>query len=271
MFFLIVVSITSALNIYKKNLYVSEIPESEWEQLQVFWDSTQAEYVQSQSKLYPFNPNFISDYKAYSIGLSIEEYNRLKDFRSKNKYVNSANEFQQVTKISDSLLMHLKPYFKFPEWTQKNNNNKFQKYNQFQKSTSEVKVKININDATKEQLMKIRGIGDKISDNILKQKEKLGAFVSFKQFYEFYGIDDDVMEQLINNFEIKYEANDLNKININDMSINQMSKFPYFNYNIAKQIVIYRSHHREIKYEDLTKINGFPIEKLEFINLYLNF
>ena len=50
--------------------------------------------------IYPFNPNFISDYKGYTLGMNIEEIDRLHRFRATNKWVNSAKEFQGVTKIS---------------------------------------------------------------------------------------------------------------------------------------------------------------------------
>ena len=35
--------------------------------------------------VYPFNPNFISAFKAYTLGLSSEEYKRFKEFRSVGK------------------------------------------------------------------------------------------------------------------------------------------------------------------------------------------
>jgi len=69
--------------------------------------------------IYPFNPNFISDYKGYTLGMSTDEIDRLHAFRKKNKFVNSPKEFQQLTHVSDSLLGIISPYFKFPEWTKK--------------------------------------------------------------------------------------------------------------------------------------------------------
>ncbi len=40
-------------------------------------------------KIYPFNPNFITDYKGYTLGLSITEIDRLHKFRKKDEFVNS--------------------------------------------------------------------------------------------------------------------------------------------------------------------------------------
>lgn len=70
-------------------------------------------------RIYPFNPNFITDFKGYTLGMSLEEIDRLHAHRSQNKFVNSAEEFQKVTQVSDSLLNTFSQYFKFPEWTQK--------------------------------------------------------------------------------------------------------------------------------------------------------
>ena len=66
-------------------------------------------------KIYPFNPNFLTDYRAYVLGLNSEEIDRFLAFRENGKYVNSAIEFQQVTQISDSLLAVIAPHFKFAE------------------------------------------------------------------------------------------------------------------------------------------------------------
>ena len=47
-------------------------------------------------KIYPFNPNFITDYKGYTLGMSSEEIDKLLQYRSDNKWVNSTKEFQNV-------------------------------------------------------------------------------------------------------------------------------------------------------------------------------
>ena len=42
--------------------------------------------------------------------MSTQEIDRLLAFRKENKFGNAAEEFQQVTKISDSLLKVISPY-----------------------------------------------------------------------------------------------------------------------------------------------------------------
>ena len=60
------------------------------------------ELEKRKPKIYPFNPNFITDYKGYQLGMSTQEIDRLMNYRSKGLFVNSSKEFQQVTKVSDS-------------------------------------------------------------------------------------------------------------------------------------------------------------------------
>ena len=79
-------------------------------------DSLKNHQLEVSVKTYPFNPNYITDYKGYTLGLSTSQLDRLFAFREGSKFVNSAKEFQTVTQVSDSLLDQSSPYFKFPEW-----------------------------------------------------------------------------------------------------------------------------------------------------------
>jgi DNA uptake protein ComE-like DNA-binding protein len=250
-----------------------ESPESEkWLSLQTEIDSLNNEKQNYVSKIYPFNPNFITDFKGYKLGMSVSEIDRLLDFRKKNKYVNSAEEFQNITKVSDSLLNVISPYFKFPDWV--NNKKEFKNFKNYSNKAFAKKEKviiIDINKATKEDLIKIYGIGEAISIRILRQKESLGAFVSMEQLKEVWGLSPEVIENLNTHFKI-LSLPDIKKIDINNASVKELSQFPYFNYQLAKQIVTFRSMNGDIKnVTDLTKIKGLSIDKANIIALYLIF
>jgi DNA uptake protein ComE-like DNA-binding protein len=250
-----------------------EYPDKQkWVSLQSEVDNAKMHAVNDKPKIYPFNPNFISDYKGYKLGMSVQEIDRLLDFRNDNKFVNSAKEFQDVTKVSDSLLNVIAPFFKFPDWV--NNKKEFKEYKYVQNSGFTKKEKIvliDINQATKEDLIKINGIGEVISLRILTQKEKLGGFVSMEQLKDVWGLSPEVILNLNTHFKIAKLPN-LNKIDVNNASIKELSQFFYFKYDLARQIVKYRSMNGDFKnIEDLIKINGFPVEKANFIALYLDF
>ena len=48
----------------------------------------------SKPEIFPFNPNYIDDFKGYSLGMSIEEIDRLHEYRMQNKWINSVDDFQ---------------------------------------------------------------------------------------------------------------------------------------------------------------------------------
>ena len=248
---------------------IESLPDTSWLAMQTVIDSLKNRPTTTKTVIYPFNPNFITDYKGYKLGMKLEEINRLFAFRKQNKYVNSAQEFQLVTGVSDSLLNVISPYFKFPDWVKQKNNPNYKTYTKFE---SEKKiVQKDINEASPEDLIKVYGIGPALSERILKQKEVLGGFVSMDQMQSIWGLSPEVIENLNKSFFLKTVPS-VKKININTLSTKELAKFPYFNYTIAKEIVTFRSMNGEIKnVEDLAKINGFPIDKIHFIALYLEF
>jgi DNA uptake protein ComE-like DNA-binding protein len=251
-----------------------------WLSLQSEIDFLKKEKYKNKPQVYLFNPNFITDYKGYKLGMSVEEIDRLMAFRKENKYVNSPEEFQQVTKISDSLLEVISPLFKFPDWVNNkkefaenkyNNNKEYKKYPEKTFPKKEKVVLVDINQATQEDLVKVYGVGEAISLRILKQREILGGFVSMEQLNEVWGLSPEVLFELNNHFKI-YTLPDFKKIAINDISLKELAQFPYFKYTLAKQIITYRSMNGDFKnIEDLANIKGFPVEKAKIISLYLEF
>lgn len=229
--------------------------------------------------IYPFNPNFISDYKGYSLGMTVAEIDRLHAFRKTGKFVHSAADFQVVTKVSDSLLAKMSPYFKFPDCVNKKQSAaKQDAYFSNEKgsgptySKEEKKVtQLDINTALEEDLVKIYGIGPSFARKLLRRRADLGAFASMDQMDDFTDFSPEAVAGLRKNFKVG-AAPDVNKINVNTASLQQLSRFPYFNRNIAKAILTRRSMNGKIAgIEELSKINEFPVDKIKIIALYLEF
>ena len=227
-----------------------------------------APFQKNTFRIYPFNPNFISDYKAYKFGMTLAEINRLRAYRQRNLYVNSAEEFQQITQVPDSILQRLRPYFKFPEWVTQAKKNSL--YGSKTKSAPPI-VKIDINQASAEDLKKIYGIGEGLSERIMQARQKLGAFVSMEQMNFIWGLRPEVIELLNKNFEVSHIPA-IHKININTCSLKELMQIPYLNYGNAKAILIYRGKNEQpLSIEDLPKIDQFPVDKINIIALYLGF
>ncbi|HET8838014.1 MAG TPA: helix-hairpin-helix domain-containing protein [Flavobacteriaceae bacterium] len=218
-------------------------------------------------KIFPFNPNFITDYKGYTLGLSVEEIDRLHAFREKGEWINSNEDFQKVTKISDSLLAKISPFFKFPDWV-KNQNNFPQKWKKDEIAELPFSQKQDLNKVTNADLEKIVGIGPAISRRIIRYRTKLNGFVNDIQLKDIYGLDYETTQRLLAEFTVKDTL--VQKISINKATVAQLSDIVYFDYEMARKIVEYRTLHDGItSFEELTKIDGFPAYQIERIQLYL--
>ena len=271
--FCLIVTTQLTYFLFAENLFAGQKPKEDlvWLSMQHEIDSLKLIVAVKKDTIYPFNPNFITDYKGYKLGLSVVEIDRLHAFRSQNKYVNSAKHFQIVTQVSDELLNKLSPHFKFPDWVTNKSANYENKYHKFLPKEKVVIVQKDINTASREDLIAVYGIGEKLADKILLEKERFGEFVSIDQMEFIWGISPEAIADLHKRFFVK-NTSSLKKIAINDLSIKELATFPYFNYTLAKEIVIYRTMNNGIKdIDDLTKIKGMPNEKLKIIALYLEF
>ena len=231
------------------------------------------EIENNEPKIYPFNPNYITDYKGYTLGMSNEEIDRLHKFRALGHWVNSPNEFQDITKVSDSLLAKISPYFKFPEWVTnpKSKTNSFKKsYPDFSQPKS-FDQKIDLNKATAIQLQKIYGIGEKLSQRIIDYRTKInGGFASDVELNEVYGLEDDVIERIKNSFTVK-SPRPITTYNLNTATRDELVLIKYIDYEIANNIIEERTLREGFNsLDDLTKVEDFPINKIEIIKLYLH-
>lgn len=226
----------------------------------------QIEREESALKIYPFNPNYITDYKGYTLGMSTDEIDRLLRFRDQGDWINSIKQFQEVTKVSDSLLNQISPYFKFPEWvTNPKQNNSYS--NNKPKTFAE---KNDLNKVTAEQLQTINGIGAYYSEQIIKLRSKfVGGFIADVQLQDVNGLTPEVIEKITNEFTVK-TSRQIQKMNLNTATVDQLVTIQHIDYEVAYNIIEQRQLREGYKsLDELTKVKDFPVNKIEIIKLYL--
>lgn len=217
-------------------------------------------------RIYPFNPNFVTDYRGYTLGMTVEEIDRLHSYRAQDKWVNSAMEFQQVTGISDSLLNIISPYFRFPDWV---TGSKPQVVNQNAAPLQATAQKQDLNAASVEDLVVVKGIGETLAGRIVNYRNRIGGFVDDIQLKDIYGLNFETRAEVLKSFTVK-NAPKVELLNLNTASVLELSNVPYINYELAREIVNYRLLHENIRsFEELAKIKEFPSEKIDRIALYL--
>lgn len=222
--------------------------------------------IEGSNKIYPFNPNFLTDYRAYILGLSSAEIDRLLAFREEGKFVNSATEFQEVTKIGDSLLAAISPYFKFSE------------YNRKEKSFVDKKgkelifkgEKKDINQVKAEELIAINGIGEKLASRILAYRNTLKGFTFSDQVREVYFLPPETADKILQQYEVKAKP-EIVKLNVNDATFKEILALPYIDYGLTKRIFNYKKTNLRINsLEELKKIDSFPLDMFDRIAVYLS-
>jgi len=205
--FLIVIIITLQLIYYFVDFSSenkTDIDTSELIQLQQHIDSLKEIKKEKEAvKIYPFNPNYITDFKGYQLGMSVEEIDKLLSYRKTGNFVNSAKEFQNVTGVNDSLLNTISTYFKFPDWVNsKKNKNSSRKLEKVNKSKQEIK---DLNLVTRKELQQINGIGEKLSKRIVEYRELLKGYSFNEQLYEVYFLDTLNANKVLNQYQVLHK------------------------------------------------------------------
>lgn len=231
-------------------------------------DSLKAISLQERApKIYPFNPNFITDYRGYTLGMTPEELDRLHQYRARDQWINSKEDFKRVTQVSDSLLAVISPYFKFPDWVT-NPKPKSNTYSGFKEKKTYAQ-KQDLNTATAEDLQQINGVGEVLSGRIIKFRNRLNGFLTDDQLFDVYGLEFSVVKRIQNEFTVKHTP-EVIKMNINKASASDMATLPFISFELAKEIVDYRwLNERFDDLEELKKVKGFPVQKFERFALYL--
>lgn len=128
-------------------------------------------------------------------------------------------------------------------------------------------VILDLNSANAEELQKVNGIGKVYSESIVKYRERLGGFSSTNQLSEIYGMNDELISKVSEQFAIQ-SATDRLKINAD--SVKTLIKHPYISYDLAWVIINYRKQNGDITgFEDLKKIKAINDSLLAKLRPYI--
>ena len=212
-----------------------------------------------KDQIYPFNPNYISLSKGYQLNLSLEEIERLHRFRNSGKFANSVAEFKAVTQVSSDWIIKHSPYFKFPEWVTSK---------KLKVKDLNVSVIKDINTATAEELIEIRGIGAVLSKRIVKYRLSIKGFDLMEQLNQVYGLDSLVISKIKSQYQILTPAK-RTKIVLAEATMEDLLRIPFLTKKEAKKIIGLRTKNKKITLKSLRNEPEFDSLKLERLALYL--
>ncbi|MGB3591652.1 MAG: helix-hairpin-helix domain-containing protein [Nonlabens sp.] len=261
---LLILIIALAVRFYIATLPSDKIVLEDTSPYQAHVDSIKKVLQRRKDTIYAFNPNFITDYRGYKLGLSVEELDRLFRFRESGKFINSKRDFKEVTGVSDRWLDSISPYFKFPDWVI--NPRKKRSFVPFKDRKI---VRTDINLASAAQLRKVYGIGPALSKRLVEERNRLNSFIAMEQIAGVYGISDSTMIQIQKHFYLNPPAG-FKKLALNTATRDQLLTIPYFNDYLVDGLIKQRRLRDGFEsWEKVMLTSRFPQEKLPLIQLYL--
>ena len=121
-----------------------------------------------------------------------------------------------------------------------------------------------LNTADTTALKTIPGIGPYFARKIVQYGERLGGYVSVDQLDEIEDFPLDAKDYLV------IENPSPRKLNINQLSLNELKRHPYINYYRAKAITDYRRLHGPIRsLDDLRLSKDFPQDIIDRLKPYV--
>ena len=207
--------------------------------------STNEKYVPIKLTPFNFNPNELDSIGFIRLGLRSKLTHTILNYRNKGGHFYNRAGFKKMYGLHEDEYKQLEEYISIPA------------SNQFQYKPKEV-VSIELNSADTMQLNKLRGIGNKLSMNIVKYRTELGGFARVEQLKEVWGISNETYDMIKGNCHVNTKA--IKKINLNEATLAEINVHPYLKGEIAKSIVNYRKEHH-YKIDNLSQI-----KEIELIN-----
>ena len=172
-----------------------------------------------------FNPNDYSLDDWMALGLSVKQSQSILNFVQRGIYSNSALEkiYVMPTEVYD--LIKDSTYYE----------KQITEFTVIKDSVVKPLSLLEINAASKEDLIELNGVGEFYAKQILKYKNELGGFVFIEQLLEVWKMRLETYEKLLPQLSI--DTNKIKKINVNTCSLEDLRSHPYLDYYQANSII----------------------------------
>lgn len=202
-----------------------------------------------------FDPNTYTEENWISLGLSSKQAAIVLKFGRSGFY--SAEDLKKVFVISDQFFEVIRDSLYYPARPS------------YDKSERKKNLaRIEINTATEEELLTIKGIGAFFAKNIIKKRNELGGFCEVGQLLEVWKFDQEKLDVIFPYISI--DPGLVRQISINQATAEELKTHPYISWNVANSIVKLRAQIGSYqKIEDLRKSVLVTDELFEKLKPYL--
>jgi competence protein ComEA len=114
---------------------------------------------------------------------------------------------------------------------------------------------IKLNTADSAKLTELHGIGPSFARRIIGYRQRLGGFYKKEQLKEVFGLDSMTYAALA--LQVSVDASRIKKININTVTFDELSNFPYLSYKQMNAMIRFREEHGD--YESINDLGNIAI------------
>ncbi|MCF0073325.1 helix-hairpin-helix domain-containing protein [Dyadobacter sp. CY261] len=224
-------------------------------------------------KLVDFDPNVATERELTGVGIPAFIAKRIERFRSKGGKFRRREDLLKIYDFPADLYARLERHIVITLETageiRKENVSKVNSHGFASKQTDNKRV-FDINQCDTTALIRLKGIGSKLAQRILKFRDGLGGFHSTDQFAEVYGLDSLALSELRQYAKVN---SPVKKININEATVAELSQHSYLKNRKLVQILInYRNEHGPFRsLEELRKVKAVDETTIQKIGPYLSF
>lgn len=183
-----------------------------------------------------FDPNLYTAEEWMALGLSEKQAAVILKFSKRG--LRSNEDLRKIFVISDELFALVKDSTVYPVRTY---GEPAVAVSGGEKPYAEKPVMVELNTATEEELLKVKGIGPFFARQILKRRDQLGGYTSTAQLLEVWKMDEEKLAVIQPSVTVNLRA--VRKININSATAEELKAHPYIGYSVANSIVKVREQY----------------------------
>lgn len=196
-------------------------------------------YKHPGGELFYFDPNTLSESEWKRLGLRDKTISSIKNYLAKGGRFREATDIKKIWGLQEELAKRIIPFARITKLPEK----QFVWETSFKKAyPSKTYHTIDINSGDSTVLTGLPGIGPKLSQRIIKYRDKLGGFYSVDQVSETFGLADSTFRKI--RAWLQVDKENIKTININTATIEELKSHPYIRYHLANALIQYRQQHR---------------------------
>jgi DNA uptake protein ComE-like DNA-binding protein len=195
----------------------------------------------------PFDPNGLPEEIWVQMGLSEKQARVIKNYEAKGGRFKTKADVKKQFVISDDFYKKIEPYLVFAEIND-------------EVVTTHAPLSVDLNHATQQDLMLLKGVKDYLAEGIIKYRQKLGGFTSVTQLKEVKYVSERIYADISPHCLITPYA--VKKIKINLAEWKELAVHPYIGGDLANRLIDYRKKNGIFKNEEDFKKAGLVDEGL---------